>query len=210
MRAGKAVAGRRSTYDQGDPSGVGAVNGFVRGAPAASRWTLPPAADTLRRVRTLSPVETALVIAVAGSVLAVMVPAFARNLHASRLAEPIDGLNRIATRANAIAAARPAAMAYPASVGLTPEQVPRGQEHLDPPGTWDHPTWRTLGFEWTVPHHYSFEFLSENRPGQALFEAKAHGDLDGDGVFSSFEIAGESKDGSEPMLYPLESYREVE
>ena len=161
-------------------------------------------------MRTLSPVEAAAAVAIAGSVLAVMVPAFAKNLHASRLAEPLDGLNRIAARASAIAAARPPAIAYPASVGLTPEQVPRGEAHLDAAGTWDHPTWRTLGIEWTVPHHYSFEFLSENRPSGALFEAKAHGDLDGDGVFSTFEIAGESKEGSEPMLYPLESYREVE
>jgi hypothetical protein len=161
-------------------------------------------------VRTLSPVEAAALIALGGSVLAVMVPAFARNLHASRLAEPIDGLNRIATRATAIAAARPTSLAYPASVGLTPEQVPRGEALLDPPGTWDHPTWRMLGFEFTVPHRYSFEFLSENGPERALFEARAHGDLDGDGVFSTFEIAGEAVDGRAPVVFPLESSREVE
>jgi hypothetical protein len=161
-------------------------------------------------VRSLSPVEAAAAVAIAGSILAVAVPAFVRNLHASRLVEPLDGLNRIASQATAMAAARPAAIAYPAGVGLTPDQVPRGEAMLDPPGTWDHPTWRTLGIEWTVPHHYSFAFLSENSPGTALFEARAHGDLDGDGVFSTFEIAGESKDGREPVIYPIESYREVE
>jgi hypothetical protein len=122
----------------------------------------------------------------------------------------MEGLARIASQATAMAAARPAAIAYPGNVGLTPEQVPRGEARLDPPGTWDQPTWRSLGFSWAVPHYYSFEFSSESDDTHGVFEARAHGDLDGDGVFSTFEIAGETQDGKEPIVYPLESYREVE
>jgi hypothetical protein len=55
-------------------------------------------------MRALTPVETALVIAVSGSMLAVGIPAFVRDLHASRLVEPIDNLNRIAAAAAARAA----------------------------------------------------------------------------------------------------------
>lgn len=161
-------------------------------------------------MRSLSPVEVAAGVAVVGSLLAVGVPAFIENLHASRVVEPIDGLNRIAMRAAALAAARPASAAYPPTVPLTPEQVPRGEAQADPPGAWEHPTWRALDFGWTVPHSYSFEFESDNKPGRATFMARAHGDLDGDGVFSTFEISGESKDGAEPVTFPLESYREVE
>jgi hypothetical protein len=179
----------------------------VRGLPDFTRRR---SARTLARVRSLSPVEAALSVAIVGSVLAVMVPTIARNLRASRMAEPIDGLNRVAMAASSMAASRPAFMAYPAGVSLTPAQVPRGEPRVDPAGTWDHPTWRMLGLSFTAAHYYSFEFLSRNEPDGAVFEARAHGDLDGDGVLSTFEIAGESKDGKEPVIFPLESHREVE
>ena len=161
-------------------------------------------------MRALTPVETAVAVAIGGSLLAVMVPAFVRNVHASRLAEPLEGLTRIATRATALAAGRPAEMAYPATVELTPSSVPRGQRKVDPPGTWSHPTWRRLDFEFTVPHAFSFEFESHNRKGLATFRARAHGDLDGDGVLSTFELGGQSKDGGQPVVTPLEVVRAIE
>jgi hypothetical protein len=149
-------------------------------------------------------------VALAGAVLAASVPTFVRNLHASRLAEPIDGLGRMATRATALAAGVPAAAAYPESVPLTPERVPAGDPVTDPAGTWDHPTWRRLGVEWTVPHYFSYAFESRNAPGRAVFHARAHGDLDGDGVLSTFAVGGESRDGAEPTTSALDVHREVE
>jgi hypothetical protein len=126
------------------------------------------------------------------------------------LAEPLDGLQRIAERANALAAGAPAALAYPASAPLTPARVPQGQRELDPPGTWEHPTWRRLGISWDVEHAYSFEFESRYEQGRALFVARAVGDLDGDGVQSRFEISGETRDDGEPIIYPIRIYREME
>ncbi len=161
-------------------------------------------------MRSLTPVEAAVAVAVFGSVLATALPAFVQNLHASRLVEPIDGLNRIATRATTLAAARPAQVAYPESVALTPEQVPQGERVSDAPGTWDHPTWRELGFSITVPHSYSFGFESQNAIGESHFRAVAHGDLDGDGNLSTFEISGRARDGTPPSVTPLEMTREVE
>ena len=161
-------------------------------------------------MRSLTPVEAAIAVAIAGSVFATCLPSFLENLHASRMVEPIDGLEHIATRATALAAGQPAAAAYPETVGLTPAQVPVGERVEDPKGTWDHPTWRRLEFAWTVPHSYSFSFESRNHEGHAVFHARAHGDLDGDGVLSTFSIAGESKDGAEPKTFPMEIEREVE
>jgi hypothetical protein len=161
-------------------------------------------------VRQLSPLEAASGISILGSVLAIAVPTFVHNLHASRLVEPVDGLGRIAARATALAAAEPAQSAYPDSVGLTPEHVARGGPVADAPGTWDAPTWRLLDFSFAEPHSYSFSFESKNAPGAATFHAVAHGDLDGDGIFSTFEISGESKDGAEPTMRTLQSRREVE
>ena len=46
-------------------------------------------------MRAWSALEFAAVFAVGGSLLAVAVPAFLRNLSASKLSEPIEGLDRI-------------------------------------------------------------------------------------------------------------------
>lgn len=161
-------------------------------------------------MRSLTPVEAAAGVAIAGALLAAAIPSFVSNLHASRLVEPIDGLNHLAIRAAALAGTRPARTAYPESVGLTPAKVPKGEPVEDPPGTWDHPTWKLLEFEKTAPHSFSFSFESRNAAGHAMYRARAHGDLDGDGVLSSFEISGELRDGSEPITHPMEIHREVE
>jgi hypothetical protein len=158
-------------------------------------------------VRSLTPVEAALCVAVAGSVLAVGVPAFVRDLHASRLVEPIDGLNRIAAAA---AGAVKGGKAYPESAPSTPREVPSGAPAQDPPGTWDHPTWVRLGLSFSRPHSYSFEFESERRGRRSKYTAVARGDLDGDGQLSEFSVRGEAVDGQAPVTLPLEMRREVE
>jgi|WetSurMetagenome_2_1015567.scaffolds.fasta_scaffold936835_1 hypothetical protein len=161
-------------------------------------------------VRSLSAVETVAVIAVAGSVLAVTVPSFVSNLHASRLAEPVEALNQIAQHATLYAVVHPTALAYPGSVGQTPARVPAGQRVVDPTGTWDHPTWRRLDFRLSGPHGFSYEFESQLAAAVSTFSARAHGDLDGDGVTSTFEITGESRATDEPKVFELRVYREVE
>jgi hypothetical protein len=173
----------------------------------ASEWQMGPTFDTVASMRSLTPVEAALVVAVCGSVLAVGIPAFVRDLHASRLVEPIDGLNRIAA-----AAAREASTGgrYPDSAPLTPRNVPAGAPALDPPGVWEHPTWVSLGLAFERPHSYSFEFESERRGRRSKYVAVAQGDLDGDGQLSEFSIRGEAVDGREPRTFPMEMRREVE
>jgi hypothetical protein len=158
----------------------------------------------------LSPVELAATVAVLGSVLAVFVPTFVRNVHASRFAEPQDGLKRIAMRATALAAGESPESAYPESVGLTPAQVPQGKPTTDPAGTWEQNTWRKLDFRLEGPHYYSFSFESSRAAGVSRFTAVAHGDLDGDGILSTFSISGESKLGAEPTTGPIFMQREIE
>ena len=138
------------------------------------------------------------------------VPTFIENFQASRLIEPVQGLSQIAGRASALADGRPAAEAYPESVGRTPEVVPAGSPVVDPPGTWEHATWRLLSFEWTAELSYSFTFEQSKLPGRSVFVATANGDLDGDGVLSTFQIAGECAAGKAPVLHPMEISREVE
>jgi hypothetical protein len=161
-------------------------------------------------VRQLTALETIAIVSVASSVLAATVPAFIANLKASRLSEPVDGLSQIAARASGYAMGRPVSLAYPTSVALTPSRVPTGQRVIDPIGTWDHPTWRRLDFAQLEPHGFAFEFESKLGAERSTFIARAHGDLDGDGITSTFEITGESRANEAPTIGPLRVYREVE
>ncbi len=161
-------------------------------------------------MRPLTWLEAAVAASLGGTLLAVAVPVFVRNLHASRLAEPVDGLARIAAGAARLARGSSTMTAFPETVGLTPAEIPAGERRQDPPGTWDHPTWKALGFDWTVPHAYGFAFESRNGAEEARFIAAAEGDLDGDGVRSRFELWGTYRAGEALKLEPLEVWRAVE
>src|SRR5438046_6565082 len=103
-------------------------------------------------MRRFTPVEIAIGVALFGSVAAVAVPGFVHELHASRFVEPTEGLSRIGGAAVAYAAENGR---FPESAPLTPAAPPRGRKDVDPPGTWDTPTWKALGFRPSpegVPH----------------------------------------------------------
>lgn len=150
------------------------------------------------RVRRFSVLELAMAFAIGGSLLAIAVPTFVREVHASRMAEPIEGLQRIGAAAVGYADSHAVGQAFPASAPLTPPTPPRGHCEVDPPGAWDSPTWRTLDFR-PVPegaaHCFSFSFDSALSPAKSTFRAQAHADLDGDGIPSTFEITGQDVEG---------------
>jgi hypothetical protein len=150
------------------------------------------------RWRNLSAVEVCAGVSLGATLLAVAVPTFARELHRSRFVEAVDGLNRIGGAAVAYAVDRPIAQAFPPGVGLTPTAPPRGRCEVDPAGTWDGPTWTALAFQPApagAPHCFAFGFDSALTAARSTFRAHAHGDLDGDGVQSSFEITGHTVAG---------------
>jgi hypothetical protein len=159
------------------------------------------------RGRRLSAVELAIGFALVGSLVAIAAPTFVREVHASRLIEPVDGLQRIGAAAMAYAQERPVPLAFPASVPLTPSIPPRGHCEADPPTAWDQPTWRALDFRPSAdgsPHCFSFAFDSALSSSRSIFHAQARGDLDGDGISSLFEITGHDIDGDPrgPALDP--------
>ncbi len=154
--------------------------------------------------RSRSAAEIAVVIAVGGSVLAVAVPSFVRNLKFSKLSEPIDGLSRLVSNTVAYAEGRPQNISFPPSAPLTPAEVPRGVSEEDRGDAWEHLTWRALGFRIDGPHRFAFKFDSALDPqsGVMRFVAAAHGDLDGDGVLSTFEVRGERAPGQNARVLP--------
>lgn len=152
----------------------------------------------MRRPR-VTPIELAVGAAILGSLLAVAIPSFARNVHATHFAEPVDGLARLGAQSLAHAQSH-RDEPFPKSAPPTPAEVPRGIRVVDPPGTWDHPTWTALTFRASpenVPHAFSFAFESTGR----TFVGRARGDLDGDGALSTFEVRG-SAEGDRAQITP--------
>jgi hypothetical protein len=163
--------------------------------------------------RSWSILELSAAFAVGGSLLAVAVPAFVRNLSASKLTEPIVGLDRMVKSAVAYAETRSQDISFPPSAPLTPAEVPRGVRERDPADAWEHLTWRALDFRFDEPHAFAFKFDSAFDPASQIhrFAAIAHGDLDGDGMLSTFEVRGERLPGAPPrVLGGMYVDREVE
>ena len=65
-------------------------------------------------------------------------------------------------------------------------------------------------FRFVTPHAFAFNFQSLCANDQSSFVARAHGDLDGDGLLSTFEIRGSVKADGEPEMSSLDVWREVE
>jgi len=168
-----------------------------------------------RASRGFSAIELAAAFAIFGSAVAVAVPTFIREVRASRFVEPTEGLALIATGAAAYASihAGPAsiALAFPRTVALTPTAPPRGRLVVDPPGTWSDPSWLALHFPSASsgpaladgePHAFAFAFDSTLGPARSSFVAHAHGDLDGDGARSTFEVRGHDDPTDGPVIEP--------
>jgi hypothetical protein len=149
-------------------------------------------------VRRFTPIELALGASLLGCIAAVAIPTFVREVHASRFVEPTEGLARLGAAAVEYAEGHGR---FPDSAPLTPSPPPRGKKEVDPPGAWDTPAWKALGFRAApegVPHAYAFAFEGAGTG----FVARARGDLDGDGVLSTFETRGSARPGERPQIEP--------
>jgi hypothetical protein len=75
---------------------------------------------------------------------------------------------------------------FPPSAPPTPKDVPKGAKFKPDDKTWSHPTWKLLRFEMTQPMYYSYEV--QTAPDGKSCVVRAHGDLNGDGKQSTFEM----------------------
>ena len=90
------------------------------------------------------------------------------------------------------AAGNALAQHFPASAPLTPSEIPCGVAAEPLPEDWAaSPSWATLNFEVREPHRYSYQFDSEGTGVGATFTASAFGDVDCDGIYSTFIRVGE-------------------
>ena len=55
---------------------------------------------------------------------------------------------------------------------------------------WTEPTWLALKFSMDDPHYYWYTFTSAGTVNSSEFSSAGNGDLDCDGVYSTFEAIG--------------------
>ena len=166
--------------------------------------TTPSARAKRSRQRAgLSLVEASLGVALVGTALAVFVPVFFRELRTSRISEAPDNLARLHAGAAAYFDAvhalhdtprqrrclPDATGRAPAVPGPAAQQVDFASD--DVPGA---PTWRALGFAPERPVYFSYEVTPTQVGCELTGEGpqlilRAYGDLDGDGMESTFERA---------------------
>ncbi len=58
------------------------------------------------------------------------------------------------------------------------------------PAVWTHPVWQALKFSMDEPHYYSYTYAASGTDVEAQYTVGAIGDLDCDGVYSTFEMVG--------------------
>lgn len=99
------------------------------------------------------------------------------------------------------------ALLLPPTAMRTPMEVPRGTRVTDPPGTWRGPTWESISFALLDPHYFSYEYVNF---GNGSFAVRAYGDLDGDGVLSTYERRGRVNAQGEVESEPMQITNELE
>ena len=166
----------------------------------------PPMVNTVRLDRgvRLEGESGGMGVAIIGVAAAVAIPAFIKYQRKSMTAEARMNARRLFDSGVAYfheehvgADGAPLPPSFPASAPLTPGSPTevfckdgRSAPALPDPKVWAHPTWQALGFAPADPIRFAYQFESEGTGPDARFTARAIGDLDCDGVLSTFERIG--------------------
>ena len=143
-----------------------------------------------------------IVVAIIGILAAIAIPSFMKYISKSKSGEARQFVKKISDgarayfldpnyRRNSIVPIRPQ---FPA-----PTQAPTpaigsccstGSKCAPDASQWDNDVWTALQFSVDDPHFYSYSFAVDNTVGSEAYTARANGDLDCDGDFSTFEMFG--------------------
>jgi type IV pilus assembly protein PilA len=152
-----------------------------------------------RKTEGFTLIELMIVVAIIGILAAVAIPAFMKYIRRSKTTEAAMNVRKLfdssvsyfesehATRAGAIIAKQ-----FPTSTGgATPSTTCCGQpgDKCSPSaGMWDLvPSWAALNFSVDDPFYYQYTYTSAGTDTGSQMTAAANGDLDCDGIKSTFE-----------------------
>jgi hypothetical protein len=78
------------------------------------------------------------------------------------------------------------------AAGPIPPEVPKGRAILPAAPGFDEPGWRTLRFSQSGPMRFQYTVLTQGEGAGARLIVRALGDLDGDGIYSVYELHAEA------------------
>jgi hypothetical protein len=144
--------------------------------------------------------RAAMAIPVAGILAAVAIPAFMKNARKARTSEATTNVKKLYDGARAYfeeeggrGGKSAGAKHFPVGhVGPTPPlgaccHEGSAAKCTPDPKLWQHPIWQALRFSMDDPHYYSYAYVSDGKS----FSVDAYGDLNCNGVYSTFEMIGE-------------------
>ena len=148
-----------------------------------------------------------------GVLAAVTVPAFMKYISKSKTTEARLFIKKASDAARASYMDNSAGFgekSYPKqSTPITPPLgtcCSMGEKCAPNPALWTHPSWTALHFSIDDPHYYSYQYKTTDE-GKS-FTVSAFGDLDCDGVYSTFEMYGKIENGEPAVSQSV--YRENE
>jgi type IV pilus assembly protein PilA len=162
-------------------------------------------------------IELMVVVGIIGILAGVAIPAFIRNARKAKTAEATVNLKKLADGAmsyrmeerRAVGAAMLVPAQFPSTAAA--DTAPAAGACCAPPSTgkcaadptlWNPPTWQALRFSMDDPHYYSYRYVRQANGSSGAgtpdiaggtsdyFYADALGDLNCNGVYSTFEIFG--------------------
>ena len=158
-----------------------------------------------RRIAGFTMTDLLFVVAGVGLAATVAVPAFRKYMERARAIEVLPKLKQICDGAASYyeeserlqmvpgdTEQKKPLKRFPKSVCVTPKRscCEFGTEGLCEGTDWDTPTWRALGFSIDERHRFRFQFMAKGEGLRAHFTARAHADMDYDGLESTFERVG--------------------
>jgi type IV pilus assembly protein PilA len=159
-----------------------------------------------RRTDGFTLIELMVVVAIIGMLAAIAIPAFMKNARKAKTSEATVHIRQIygasrsyifeerAARGQAGVSTLPPQ--FPEAIGITPGTTccaGPGMKCIPSPADWAPASWQVLHFDMTDPHYYRYAYDSTGAAGAGLgsrFTARALGDLNCDGVFSTYEMVG--------------------
>lgn len=152
-------------------------------------------------------VELMVTVAIIAILATVAVTSFLKFMRRARATEALEQLDKIYkgaalyyTSPRVNAAGAKVGCRFPANQGPTPVEGTccssnglgghdaNGDERCDAdPAVWSTPVWEALSFQMTDEHYYVYAFDSGGELAGAELIASAHGDLDCDGIQSTFQ-----------------------